>query len=71
MAGKTERKPVAMYNSDGKIIKLYPSISAAARDNGYYPYEVSLICHNTKKTQNDYTFRFIDEEETLTEKSQN
>ena len=52
------RKAVAQYDINGKLIKVYGSQREAARDTGLYSTSISMCCRGKLKTTGGYVFSF-------------
>ena len=55
-------KPVAKLDKQGKLLKVYPSMSAAARDkeNNVSVSMISKVCLELRKTADGHKWRFVD-----------
>jgi hypothetical protein len=56
--GKTSAKPVYQLDSDGSIIKEYPSASAAAEEHGVQGSQIRAVCVGTQKQTNGTFWRY-------------
>lgn len=54
------KKAVGQYDLQNKLIKTYPSISEAARQNNISFSSISLCCNGYRKTSHNYRWKFIE-----------
>ena len=62
------RKIIAQYNKEGKLIKIYPSGAEAARQTGNAQANISKCCLGKTKTCGGYIWKYIDDKYTQEEK---
>lgn len=58
--GRKKRcKPVAQYNENNELIKVYESARAASEETGISYKAISSVCNNKRKTANGYIWKFV------------
>lgn len=58
-----EMKKIGQYNSEGKLMKVYPSLAKASSENGYDSASISRCCNNKQKTSYGFIWKYIPNEE--------
>lgn len=58
---KNKKRPVLMFNLDGKLLNEYKSIAEASRDNDLNPRKICHYCKNNNKSYKNYKFKYKDE----------
>ena len=54
-------KKVAKYTLDGKLVKVFDSLSEASREEGISVQRISGVCNGKQKQTNGYVWRFVNE----------
>ena len=60
LSGKKPEKAVAQYTQEGKLVKTYPSIAAAARAVDRHDQAIRYCCNGKTKQSAGYIWRFIE-----------
>ena len=56
-------KKIGQYNLEGKLIKVYSSLTKASFENGFELASISRCCNNKQKTAYDFIWKYISNEE--------
>jgi len=59
VAQKKNRKPVAMVDSEGEILKIFDSAKEAEEKTGSKRSKISMVCNGHRKTTNGFSWKFI------------
>jgi len=52
-------KKIAKYSIDGKLIKMYDSMTVAAKENDASTSKITLVCQNKRKTHKGYIWKYL------------
>lgn len=58
-----EMKKIGQYNLEGKLIKVYSSLTKASFENGFELASISRCCNNKQKTAYNFIWKYISNEE--------